>query len=542
MVKRPKGTAEDLFPKAVGLFQAGKLAAAEKICRKILARHPDHGDTLNLFAMARAHGGNFESAVNYLQRAVKSNPLNPAYHSNLGEILGASGNFEAAKSAFTQALALQPDHAGHLANLGTANLHLGIWPEAVAALQSAASLDPNNATVFARLGVAMQESRQLQAAVDAYQTAGRLGLQDPQTCYNLGTVLARLDDLDAAIGAFRQAVQLDTSYQPAYRSLGNIYLKRADYADAVEMLEQAIALQPGDMEVLQDLGSSLIGVENYEKAISIYQQLVNLKPDSVSQRADLAFANLCAGNPEAALQASSGGLDLKANDTSCLAFKATALNHLERREEAGYLLDFERLIYQKQFTAPVGFASIEAFNEALFAHVKNHTSLKDSKLNRGLVAGQGTQELFVGEITPVLKAFQTMINAAIEGYKQAVPVDASHPFLLSQPSAVHVTCWATLFQSSGFMDTHFHPPGWLSGVYYPQLPDAVDKRSDAHQGWIEFGRAYYRIASTDTPPVHLIKPSPGLMVLFPSYFGHRTIPFESSQERMSVAFDILPRG
>lgn len=542
MVKRPKGTLEELFPKAVGLFQSGKLPAAEKVCRKILVRHPDHGDTLNLYGMARAHAGNFESAVNFLRRAVKSNGLNPAYHSNLGEILGASGDFEAAKAAFNQALVLQPNHADHLTNLGTANLHLGLWPEAVDNLTRAAQISPDDASIGARLGVAMQEMGDLEGAAASYKKAIEQGLADPKTRYNYGTVLSLLDDLDGAVSALHQAVELDSHYQQAFHKLGEIYLKRADYSRAIDALEKAVKLEPDDQKSLQDYGSALVGAEYYDEAIAIYQRLLDQQPGSVPQWADLAFANLCAGHPQEALIASNRGLDLKINDTSCLAFKSTALNHLGMREEAAELLDFDRLIYQKQFDAPAGFTSIEEFNQALFDHVKNHSTLKASKMNRGLTAGEGTQELFDGEITPVLETFQSMIGSAIEGYKATVPIDTDHPFLTSQPAAVHVTCWATLFKSSGFMDTHFHPPGWVSGVYYPQLPEVVDADTQSHQAWIEFGRAYYRIGSKDTPPVKVIKPNAGLMILFPSYFGHRTIPFESSKDRMSVAFDILPRS
>jgi hypothetical protein len=34
-----------------------------------------------------------------------------------------------------------------------------------------------------------------------------------------------------------------------------------------------------------------------------------------------------------------------------------------------------------------------------------------------------------------------------------------------------------------------------------------------------------------------IKPREGMIVLFPSYFYHRTIPFESAEERITLAFD-----
>ncbi len=30
------------------------------------------------------------------------------------------------------------------------------------------------------------------------------------------------------------------------------------------------------------------------------------------------------------------------------------------------------------------------------------------------------------------------------------------------------------------------------------------------------------------------------MFLFPSYFYHRTVPFENEQNRISIAFDIMP--
>ncbi len=41
------------------------------------------------------------------------------------------------------------------------------------------------------------------------------------------------------------------------------------------------------------------------------------------------------------------------------------------------------------------------------------------------------------------------------------------------------------------------------------------------------------------PEVCFCRPEEGLMFLFPSYFYHRTVPFESEQPRVSISFDIL---
>jgi hypothetical protein len=37
-----------------------------------------------------------------------------------------------------------------------------------------------------------------------------------------------------------------------------------------------------------------------------------------------------------------------------------------------------------------------------------------------------------------------------------------------------------------------------------------------------------------------VRPEVGLLVLFPSYFWHGTLPFHSEQPRLTVAFDAVP--
>jgi len=48
--------------------------------------------------------------------------------------------------------------------------------------------------------------------------------------------------------------------------------------------------------------------------------------------------------------------------------------------------------------------------------------------------------------------------------------------------------------------------------------------------------------------VKAFRPEDGLMMVFPSYFYHRTIPFEATtpiegaEQRISIAFDVLPEA
>jgi hypothetical protein len=38
----------------------------------------------------------------------------------------------------------------------------------------------------------------------------------------------------------------------------------------------------------------------------------------------------------------------------------------------------------------------------------------------------------------------------------------------------------------------------------------------------------------------VVRPQPGMLVLFPSYFWHGTVPFASERTRLTVAFDVVP--
>jgi hypothetical protein len=63
---------------------------------------------------------------------------------------------------------------------------------------------------------------------------------------------------------------------------------------------------------------------------------------------------------------------------------------------------------------------------------------------------------------------------------------------------------------------------------------------DGREGWIKFGEPGIP-TKPEAPAEHYVQPSPGLLVLFPSYMWHGTVPFSGDRNRLTVAFDVLPR-
>ena len=94
--------------------------------------------------------------------------------------------------------------------------------------------------------------------------------------------------------------------------------------------------------------------------------------------------------------------------------------------------------------------------------------------------------------------------------------------------------WSVRLRSGGFQKPHLHAGGWISGVFYTKIPQL---NQDIREGALEFGV----LPNSETfNPLHFIQPEEGVLVLFPAFTMHRTIPFESSELRICISFDVYP--
>ena len=70
------------------------------------------------------------------------------------------------------------------------------------------------------------------------------------------------------------------------------------------------------------------------------------------------------------------------------------------------------------------------------------------------------------------------------------------------------------------------------------MPSEVSE-SEAHGGGIKFGESDIDLGWRGLA-ARKIQPQVGRLVLFPSYMWHGTVPYESNDTRMTVAFDAVP--
>ena len=139
---------------------------------------------------------------------------------------------------------------------------------------------------------------------------------------------------------------------------------------------------------------------------------------------------------------------------------------------------------------------------------------------------------------PAIKGLQQALQLAVADYCRMLPAWPEHPFVSRRPASGFFDIWCVVMERGGYQVPHIHPEAWLSGVYYPQLPEGV-RTGSGPEGWLAFGETDHAFPRRSELGIVHLRPEEGLLVLFPSYFYHRTIPFDAAGTRVSVAFDLI---
>jgi cytochrome c-type biogenesis protein CcmH/NrfG len=168
-----------------------------------------------------------------------------------------------------------------------------------------------------------------------------------------------------------------------------------------------------------------------------------------------------------------------------------------------------------------------------------HLSLHQP-LEQSLRGGTQTDGPLFSRIDPEIVALRAAIVETVERHvAQLPPPMPGHPTLQERRGPIRFAgSWSVRLTGEGFHVNHVHPAGWISSAFYVALPEAA-MGGESHAGWLSLGEASE--LGLDLPPIRLIEPKPGRLVLFPSSMWHGTRPFAEG-ERLTIAFDVARPG
>lgn len=380
---------------------------------------------------------------------------------------------------------------------------------------------------------------------------------------------------EAAISNFETAMRIEPGNDQASFFAASLYLKNLAYDDAERTLKQTLAAHPGHLGALKSLGELMVKTNRYEEAVGFLRDVLALSPREVDSAAYLIqaeaiavdpevgvatamqlkphfresidvseahiFALIRAGQYEEAIRLCDEVIEKTRNPTSIIAYKAAALVEAHHDEAASECLAMDRFVSVEMLPTPQGYDDIDTFNASLVTQIRQDETLADHASNRSLINASDTLELFTGDETGAVKDLHASIHEHVEEYIETLDAGDGHPFINSKPDEFLIEAWANVYPRSGKQLAHFHPPAWLSGVYYPKVPRKLTVNELGEQeGALALGRAYYRLQAKRESIVKEVLPRSGTIILFPSFVGHNTVPITSTDEtRISVAFNVV---
>ena len=569
--------ANPTFVEGLRLLAGSKLAlgdapGAEKLLRRALEVDPNWTPTCTTLGELLLASGRGSEAETVLKRALEGGRPDPRAALILTRLYNETG-----RPALALAVAAPFCSGGRLdAELATqhvtALIALGRGAEAISVYGNIAATAAENPVPLQPLAIALNAAgRHGEAGQIAHRALAR-GFRTATLCLTYAKSLMAEGANERAETALRDCLRLEPRLAEAHNSLAQlVWVRTGDLAQATEALDQVLRRFAGDdalwatkAAILQGAGDARAAYEclaprierpaappvllvraglsaldfDAAKALALAERAMRLLPDNTPARNLLAAAQLGVGDAQGALRNCEALLQKSPDDQYLIALQTTALRLLGDARY-GQLCDYETLILPLTIEPPAPWTDLAGFLADLTASLNRlHDPQGHALLFQSLRHGTETTQDLTRSTDRTIRALFEAFAAPIARYLEHIGRGADALRRRNNGRWRFNGSWSVRLRNRGFHTTHVHPRGWISSAFYVELPEVMtEARTD--EGTLSFGTPGVLTAPALAAECS-VRPTPGMLVLFPSYFWHGTVPFESSQPRLTVAFDAVP--
>jgi hypothetical protein len=285
-----------------------------------------------------------------------------------------------------------------------------------------------------------------------------------------------------------------------------LLLREGNDGDAQKLLTRAHSLDPHSASILARLANLLLRQGRADDVIAICDILI---ADGVGQ-------------------------------AQLLAVRTQALAALGQIDDARALSNIGDHGFSELIRPPAGWDDLDSFNAALVGELMANPAIRFGRHGTASVQSWRIDRPAI-EGAPAMAALLNAIADMAIGHIMSLGKQ-DHPWLAMRPDDAVLQSWCVITDGNGHEQWHMHPAGWMSGGYYPQVPNAGTGHLDG-AGCLAFGLPANAIGGEAASGFgeRLVAPQSGMLTLFPSHCYHRTYPHKADGERrICIAFDIIP--
>ena len=550
------------------LLREGRRAEAVAALRVLINMAPRLAEAHRLLGVGLGEMSELAGAEIAYRTALSLDPSMSRAATGLAEVLLATERGGEAVAVMTPFVNDQTSNLSLLTYLGLALQAAGRGPEAVEVLTRAAKAAPDSAVADHNLAGALVEVQNFVEGEAAARRARARGLDAPELWLVWARAVTGQGRLVEGEALYAEAVKRRPTFDKAVAELAHAAWMRSgdrettmkvfdqvfartgptpellmqkaalldtmgDKAAAYDTLQEALAIK--DDAAIHLPAAQLIVHWDPERALFHAERALKAQPDNPSHRAALCQVNLALGRADAAAVIAESLWQGQPENQYAIALLATAWR-IMGDERYRRLYDYDALVSRSMIDTPDGWSSLDSYLADL------REALKPLHTFRGHMAGQSTrhgsqtQQDLTRSADPVIRAFFKAIDYPIRRHIRALGQGGDVLRRRITTAYDFNGIWSIRLQPIGYHVDHIHTRGWLSSACHIELPAAVEREPE---GWLRFGQPGIP-TSPALPPEFQVKPVPGQLVLFPSYMWHGTVPFSGDEERLSIAFDVVP--
>jgi tetratricopeptide (TPR) repeat protein len=404
---------------------------------------------------------------------------------------------------------------------------------------------PEDLVALNNLGLLLAGLKRYGESEALLERATRLAPRRADAWVNLAVVLADQRKFDAAAASCRKALEIAPDNRHAQATLASALADGGRHDEAMALLERIVKKRPGWATGHAYLGSLYAKQGRHEPAIASFRRAVEANPEDGVSLAAAGECLLLLGRAAEALPLLDRALALDVYDVRALALKTLALAETGRTDDERRLSDPARLIHAHTL-ADLGYGAdeIAALNRGLAEFAAAEAGMLEDPAQYATYRGWHSTTNLANAGNPAVDGLKDVIRRAFDARLGRLPEeDPAHPFVRAAPADYALDLWCVRLRGGGGkMFPHIHLAGWLSGVYYVEVPKVVDDPAAGRAGWIEFGPPRADIRLTRQPLTRAVKPQPGTLLTFPSYFWHDTVPLpeDNVEQRLIFSWDYQP--
>ena len=550
------------------LLKEGRPAEAVAVLRVLIAMAPRLAEAHRLLGVALGETGNLAGAEEAYRTALALEPTMARAATGLAEaLLGALRGAEAV-DIMAPFVNDQTSNLSLLTYYGLALQAAGRAPEAVEVLTRATIAAPDSAVADHNLASALVEVQNFVDGEAAARRARARGLDAPELWLVWARAVTGQGRLTEGEALYAEAVKRRPTFDKAVAELAHaVWMRSGDRAETMSVFDQVFArtsktpgllmqkaalfdtmgdVQAGYETLLEALAikddpvihlpaAQLIVHTDPERAMVHARRAYDSQPDDPSFMACLCQINLALGRADEAVVIAERIWRRQPADQYAIALIATAWR-IMGDERYRRLCDYDAFVWRGMIDTPRDWPDLESYLADLRGALKPLHSFRGHPAGQSLRRGSQTQQDLTRSTHPAIRAFFEAIDGPIQ--RRIAALGPGGDVLRRRITKAYGFngVWSIKLRPAGYHVDHLHPKGWISSACHIELPAAVDREPE---GWLRFGQPGIP-TSPALPPELYVKPVPGQLVLFPSYMWHGTVPFSGDQERLSIAFDVVP--